>query len=326
MPLQPKKMTETMPQNKESAPVFLHALVFCLFAVSVMTLGLVAYELSIPSESQVAAPATVVDPFASVELEAQAAIVLDMESGEILYEKNSDVQLPLASLTKIPLALAVSEALPLDAVVSIPYYTSAAGGSDSLSQGEEWRVQDIIDYTLIASSNDGAEILAGLANSGIQELHPEAPLETATLWRMNEIAKDLNLNQTYFLNVSGLDLSGTFAGAYGSARDMAALFAYAAASNPSLFSATARDGILLTSSNGETRSALNTNSAQGAISGLIMGKTGTTDLAGGNLAVVFDIGLSHSIVAIVLGSSEEGRFQDIQKLASRARQSIAIAP
>jgi D-alanyl-D-alanine carboxypeptidase len=54
-----------------------------------------------------------------------------------------------------------------------------------------------------------------------------------------------------------------------------------------------------------------------------MGKTGTTDLAGGNLAIVFDIGLAHPITAVVLGSSERGRFTDMRKLVETARKAVA---
>ena len=53
-----------------------------------------------------------------------------------------------------------------------------------------------------------------------------------------------------------------------------------------------------------------------------MGKTGLTDLAGGNLAVVFDVGLAHPVVAVVLGSTEYGRFEDMQKLVTTARKAI----
>jgi D-alanyl-D-alanine carboxypeptidase len=56
-----------------------------------------------------------------------------------------------------------------------------------------------------------------------------------------------------------------------------------------------------------------------------MGKTGFTDLAGGNLAIVFDVGLAHPVVAVVLGSSEEGRFSDMQKLVDRARRFVVGA-
>ncbi len=273
-----------------------------------------------------AAAAGAVDAFKRISLEAKSAIVVDMQSGQTLYEKNAEVQLPLASLTKVALALVVAEALPLDSIITIPYYASGAGSGAHLLKGERWRVADIIDFTLVESSNNGALILADVANERIRELYPgsdEALPHGATLSRMNELARSLGLSQTYFLNVSGLDLSSTQAGAYGSGRDMAKLFAYAASAQSALFAGTARDGVLLTTANGDGEmSASNTNEAQGAIAGLIMGKTGLTDLAGGNLAVVFDVGLSHPVVAVLLGSSESGRFSDMRKLVETTRKSL----
>ena len=291
-----------------------------------IVLALTVLETPKAPENDVAAASTATDAFVGLELEAKAAIVIDMRTGEILYEKNADAQLPLASLTKVALVLAVADALPLDSIITIPYYASGTGESGHLNKGELWRVQDVIDFTLVASSNGGAEILSNAANSALHERFPESPAISATLWRMNDLAQDLGLHRTYFLNVSGLDLSTSLAGAYGSARDVANLYAYAASSDPSLFAATAKNDVLITEANGaNTQSAVNTNNAQGAIVGLIMGKTGFTDLAGGNLAIVFDVGLAHPVVAIVLGSSEDGRFTDMRKLTERARRSITGA-
>ncbi len=274
-------------------------------------------------ENQEAAAAAGFDAFAGISLEAKAAVVIDVVSGKTLYEKNAEVQLPLASITKVALALVVAEALPLNSTITIPYFASGAASGAQLLKGERLSVADVIDFTLIESSNNGAAILAEAAEPILRERYggaTEAP-HAATIARMNELAQTLGLTQTYFLNVSGLDLSTTQAGAYGSTRDIAKLFAYAASSNPGIFDGTARDGILLTAEDGTHTSASNTNAAQGSIPGLIMGKTGLTDLAGGNLAVVFDLGLSHPVVAVVLGSSEQGRFADMQKLVRAARKS-----
>jgi len=290
--------------------------------VVVVGLSLVAFAAISPvpgAQEQTAAVTAAVDPFADTTIEASAAIVIDTTDGKILYAKNSEVQLPLASLTKVALVLAVAETLHVDSVITIPYYAGGSVSTSHLSKGEEWRVADVIDFTLVESSNNGAEILADVADPRIHERFPDSPSEKTTLWRMNELARRLGLTQTYFLNVSGLDLSETQAGAYGSAHDIAILFAYAASAEPRLFASTAKNGVLLTAPDGVQMSASNTNSAQGAIPGLMMGKTGFTDLAGGNLAVVFDVGLSHPVVAVVLGSSEKGRFTDMKKLVETTR-------
>jgi len=310
------QMTE-LSKRRKLAPIILGV----VFLIGVIT-ALSTIQTPLPPEAQTAAPQPAFDAFAGVSIEGKAGIVIDMATGKVLYEKNADVQLPLASITKVPLVLAVSEVLSLNDVLTIPYYAGGTGDSGFLTKGEKWRVADVIDFTLIASSNNGAEILAEAADPKLRLQYPEASLESATLWRMNSLAKELNLQSTSFLNVSGLDLSESQAGAFGSARDVATLMAYAASSQPSLFAATARDHVLLTAVQGSAQSAENTNDAQGAITGLIMGKTGTTDLAGGNLAIVFDVGLARPIVAVVLGSTEDGRFSDMQRLVSAAQKTI----
>lgn len=273
-----------------------------------------------PAKANMTAAAAASDIFSDIVITAKGAVVVDLENNTTLYAHNPDAQLPLASLVKIPLALVVVESLSPNAVVTIPRDTAPYGSVERLAKGEKWSVKDIIDFTLLASSNVGAEILAEAADNAIRTRYPEAPGGSAALWRMNDLARELGLNHTYFLNVSGLDESSTLSGAYGSARDMATLYAYAASSHPSIFSETARDGILLTSTNGQGETvAYNTNEALDDIPGLIMGKTGITDLAGGNLAVVFEIAPAHPIVVVVLGSTRSGRFEDVRRLVAKTR-------
>lgn len=305
---------------ENSRAIFVPYLVGLALAFGVLGVIFAYSEWKMPAEEVVAVDTF--DAFADVEVAAKAAIVVDLTTGTVLYEKNADAQLPLASLTKVPLVLAVSEVLRGDDTITIPYTTSYIGSAERLERGEVWRVEDLIDYTLIASSNDGAAILAAAANSKVQDRFPTAPEDSATLWRMNSLAADLSLRSTYFLNVSGLDLSPTQSGAYGSARDMAKLFGYAASASASLFASTAAEEMRLTAASGQAAAAVNTNEAQGDITGLILGKTGYTDLAGGNLAVVFDVGLAHPVVVVVLGSTRDGRFMDVQKLVTAARASV----
>jgi len=269
------------------------------------------------------APSQVISiDIASSSLQAHAAFVLDMKSHQILYSLNPDAQLPLASITKVPMALVVSEVLTPDMHITIPVDTAPPGSTERLAKGDTWRVGDVIDFTLAASSNGGAEILADAANDAIHARYPDSPVDNATLWRMNDLAKQIHLNKTYFLNVSGLDESTTQSGAYGSARDTAMLFAYAAQTSPEVFTATTQPSFSLLSINGAKALAINTDKALDAIPGIIMGKTGYTDLAGGNLAVVFEAAPDHPVVAVVLGSTESGRFEDMKKLVSAVQKTI----
>lgn len=263
------------------------------------------------------------DAYSNVSLRAKSVIVLDITSGKTLFERSPDAQLPLASITKVPLAIAVSEVLSPDAAIKITRDTAPLGSAERLAAGEVWRIKDILDFTLVASSNAGAEILAESASPAIRAKYPDAPPVDATLWRMNDLAKDLGLKSMYFINVSGLDESATQAGAYGSARDVATLFAYAAHQWPLVFAGTTKNDLLLTSVRGGSTSAFNTDQALGDIPGLIMGKTGFTDLAGGNLAIVFDVGPARPVVAVVLGSTYTERFDDMRKLVAATFSAVS---
>lgn len=293
--------------------------------VGIATFFLVyAYASERPAESsQVASAVESLSISGDLVIEANSALVVELNTGKILFSKNADAPLPLASLAKVPLALAVSEVLLPDDYIIIPYDTAFTEGGQRLLRGEKWTVRDILHFTLIASSNESAQILADAADAKLHALYPSSVAGEAALWRMNDLVKSLGLAQTHFINVNGLDASETQSGGYGTARDMARLFAYAATVKSNIFAGTTKNGLLLTDTLGGTTSAFNTNQILGDIPGLIMGKTGFTDLAGGNLVVVFDAGLSQPVVAVVLGSSKDGRFRDMRTLVSAARASIS---
>ncbi len=267
-----------------------------------------------------AAQATPSENFTSLSLQAGSVYVYDATDDRELFAKNPSAQLPLASLTKVMLALVVAEVLKPEDIVTITKEAVERGGG-GLTWGEAWKARDLIDYTLVTSSNTGAEALADAANSLLLEKYPNDSQLNASVWRMNALAAQLGLHETYFINVTGLDESPTQAGAQGSAKDIASLFAYALRTNRELFARTAESDILLGPNNFPERDAHNTNMALVDIEGLVMGKTGTTDLAGGNLAIAF-YEKGHLLVVVVLGSTPEGRFDDVKALAAAARISI----
>lgn len=318
-----------MVRELSAIPAPSHGKTFGGLAIVLLLFGSIAVALEYNSPSrplpigQSASAIIAKDAFADISLTAKSALVEDLVSHKTIFSRNPDIQLPLASLAKVVLVLAVSESLSSNAIVSIPFDTAPRGSAERLARGEKWRVKDIVDFTLVASSNAGADILASIADKPIRERFTNATEGEAALWRMNRIAKELGLAHTYFLNVNGLDLSSTLSGAYGSARDMAKLFSYAVAANLPAFSGTSESGLILTSPNGRGKtSAYNTNEAVGDLPGLIMGKTGITDLAGGNLAIVFEVGPGHPVVAVILGSTRDGRFEDMKKIVARTQQAI----
>jgi D-alanyl-D-alanine carboxypeptidase (penicillin-binding protein 5/6) len=294
-----------------------------LTGMALVTAYLPPFDISAPEVQVAAAHSTQPDAFAGIELTGKGVYVVDGTNDRVLYSKNPDAQLPLASITKVMLALAVAEVLPMDGTVIISREAVEKGGG-GLTYGEEWKVRELLDYLLIASSNTAAEALAEAAEEGIRAKYPEAPAERIVIWRMNKFAKDLGMKSTYFLNPSGLDESITQAGALGSAKDVATLFSYALRTNRELFAGTSREFATLGPINGVKRDVHNTNAALMNIPHIYMGKTGLTDLAGGNLAIAYDAGENHPVVVVVLGSSQDGRFSDVTKLVETTQ--VALTP
>ncbi len=254
------------------------------------------------------------NPYNRLFIEADAAIVWDILNKEALYKKNEEAQLPLASLTKVMTALLAQELLPKGYVVTIGGDAIAQEGDTGLFRGERWKVSELIDFTLISSSNDGATALAS-AVSGIQNIkksNNSPPLPFFKL--MNIRAKEIGMEQTFFVNESGLDINQEISGAYGSAQDLATLFEYILATSPEFFEGTRRASYNVVSYDSIVHNIKNTNEYVQSFPGIVASKTGFTDLAGGNLAVVFEIGPMHPIAIVVLGSTQEGRFKDVSRL------------
>ncbi len=305
---------ERIPHERELGPVLpmpmIVTLVFCLALLG----GALWFGGGLPALPDTAnQTASVAQSIINVPIQARAAIVYDAKTQRVLFAKNVDAQLPLASLTKVMLSLVAVETLRSDAHVQITPEALSAEGDTGLRVGESWALQDLIDATLIPSSNDGAQALAFAIGNGDM-----APAVSA----MNKHARELAMTQTYFLNTTGLDESPTMAGAFGSARDYAKLLSYIVERQPTVLDGTTRDGMLLASEGGTPITAVNTNEALGQIPGLIGGKTGLTDLAGGNIAVAFDADLGHPIIIVVLGSTQEGRFDDVRTLVRSAREAL----
>jgi D-alanyl-D-alanine carboxypeptidase len=289
--------------------------IFIVFSASALGFAVSAYNVE-PQRNTAAAVSFLLSP-QEVSITARAAVVYDVQTGTFVYVKNENAQLPLASITKLMLAVVVAETLRTDHVVTISPEALAREGDSGLIEGEGWLLQDLIDFTLIESSNDGAEALAREAGAyaGVSGKTGTA----ATLIRMNEKAKELGLSQTYFLDPSGLDESVSLAGAYGSAIDIARLLMYVTQNHLIVVEGTARDNKILNSLGGNVHEVYNTNDALGEIPGLIAGKTGFTDLAGGNLAVAFDAGINRPVIVVILGSTKEGRFDDMKTLVRATR-------
>lgn len=148
---------------------------------------------------------------------AKAAILIELNTGQILYEKNIHERLSPASMTKILSTQLVIEAIDkgqikMDDIVTVSEHAASYGGSQVyLETGEQMSVEDLFKCMVIASANDATVALAELV-SGSEELFVQ---------KMNERVKELGLKNTQFVDPTGL--SDFEEGHYSSAYDMAML-------------------------------------------------------------------------------------------------------
>ncbi len=261
-----------------------------------------------------------VHPFENTALAAKAAYVWDITNQKALYKKAETQQLPLASVTKLMTALVAHEVLDEADYVPINEMSVRQDGDSGLASGEVFDRLTLSDLVLMSSSNDGAFALAAAAGN---ILIPETGAHTFVN-AMNIRAKEIGLNETYYKNPTGLDISLTEAGAYGSARDMAFLMEYIIKNQPDILTFTRDDQARVYSQTGEFHDAENTNYYVDEIPGLIGSKTGYTDLAGGNLVIAFDAGLNRPIAAVVLGSTQHERFTDMMKLVKETQAYVEL--
>ncbi len=301
-------MIDFIKHNKDAvlATISTLALVF-VFVMSVKAMQ--PYEKAVAS----AAPAieTKEKIFPKVEIEASSAVVYDSTSKQFIFQKNPDALLPLASITKLFLSIIINEFMDPSEVIKLTPEDIATEGYSFLDAGNMWRVGDLLRFTLFVSSNDGAAALA-------RKLSKDTKVNFLTL--MNSLKEELDLDRVSFFNPSGLDLSDTFSGAYGSASDVAKATSYVVTKYPETANVTTKTKYIFHDLSGNVYEVKNTNPYIESIFGATFSKTGFTDLAGGNLAVAFELEPGHNIVIVVLNSSKEGRFEDVLKLYNATLQ------
>ena len=255
-------------------------------------------------------------PFDVMRVEAEAVAVYDVYKDTFIYVHNADKVRPLASLTKIMTGLVAYESADGNQAVTITPYAIETEGDSGLFANETWRLSDLLSFTLVSSSNDGADAIAATIGSlwdiephtTDEYLHVEQFVDT-----MNRRAEEIGMTATQFTNPSGLDERGSYGG-LGTAEDVARLLAHTWRYAPDTLTDTTEPTRTYVSTDGFVHTATNTNGYVHALQGLLGSKTGYTEEAGANLAVIYDAGLNHPVVIVVLGSSREGRFTDVSNL------------
>jgi len=243
-------------------------------------------------------------------LVAKAAIVYDPQTKRVLYEKNGYASLPLASLTKLVTATAILDRATGNPTITITkddLVKNGAVADGNFRQGDKIKLNDLLEIGLAASSNDAIRAAARTLGATYTDA-------------MQATVFSLGISDMEFSNGTGLDVINTVAGAYGSAYDMALITANFAAKYPQYFNLTQKAAVTISAGAGSVISADATTIPLQDLPGLRGAKTGYTDLAGGNIAAIFDLELGHPLVIIVLGSTQTARFTDTKILLTAARE------
>ena len=232
---------------------------------------------------------------------AKAGVLMEESSGTVIYEKNMNEKMSIASLTKMMGMILIMESLEdgtikLDEKVKVSQNASGMGGSQIwLSTGEEMMVSDLIKGIMMASANDGivcmAERLAGTEEKFVE--------------KMNEKAKELGLKNTNFVNASGLDEENHYSTAY----DLA-IVAKELISHEKILEFTSIYEDYLRKDTTNPFWLVNTNKLVKTYQGADGLKTGMTDNAGYCMAVTAKRN-NMRLIAIVLGE-ENGKVRNLE--------------
>ena len=278
-------------------------LCFWLFALAFGTAE--GRGVAVQTELPTAAPAAVedvpvVDAAAQpqLSLNCRAAILVDQDTGTVLYEKNADEQVPIASITKVMTLLLTFEAihngqLTLETTVPVSEHAYHMGGSQIwLEPGEQFTLDEMIKAICVSSANDAAVAVAELVGGS----------EPAFVERMNARAAELGMEHTTFHNACGLDTEGHLS----TARDVAVMSCQILNTCPEVLHYT---GIWTDTLRGGATQLVNTNKLLHRYNGITGLKTGTTGGAGVCIsASAARDGLR--LVAVILGApSSQDRFE-----------------
>ena len=242
---------------------------------------------------------------ADLSVDAKSAILIDYDSGEVLFEQNSDEKVQVASIVKLMTILLTFEEieagnLSLDEMLTTTENASSMGGSQVfIDPFVDYSVEDMLKSVIVASANDASVALAEKI-SGTEE---------AFVKKMNQRAKELGLDDTVYVNASGLPEPGQ----YSTARDVAKLTKEVLLIKDYFnYSTIWMDK--LTHPSGRETEVVNTNKLIRYFKGCDGGKTGSTDEAGYCLTATAERG-GMRLIAVVLGAKDATlRFNETSKL------------
>ena len=253
--------------------------------------GLTEHAPSLSAEITVAPPAHTESTDKALltlgsQLSASGVMIMDLQSGQTLFERNSAVSRPMASLTKLMTALIIVEHHKMNEVVTVPADIKKTIGNDNehLMPGDQFTVGDLLSAMLIISSNDSAVTLARYHSGSVSAFAAE----------MNARAKTLGLAHTSYENPIGLDAPLQNS----TPQDLSWLAMYVLR-YPEIAKRMGTADTQITSLKGTVISLIHTNELLHEDSFVIAGKTGTTDAAGQCLlSVIQENGHRYSVVLL----------------------------
>ncbi len=211
----------------------------------------------------------------SSELYAKAAVLLDGDSGRILYDKNGDMVLPMASTTKIMTCILVLENADLNDIATASSYAASMPDVQlNIQKDEQFYIKDLLYSLMLESHNDSAVCLAEHVGGSVEGFAK----------MMNEKAKEIGCNHTYYITPNGLDAEDENGVHSTTAGDLARIMKYCISDSPKkeqFLEITRTPSHAFTNLKGtRSFSCNNHNAFLNMMEGALSGKTGFTGNAG----------------------------------------------
>lgn len=244
-----------------------------------------------------------------LDIESPSVLLMELNSGKILYEKDADTPRRPASVTKLMTMLLAfekidSEQVSLEDVITVSEHAASMGGSQVyLESGEKQSVEDILKCMIVSSANDAATAMAEYIGGS----------EPTFIDMMNQRAAELGMTNSHFENACGLEAEGHLM----SARDVAILSRELLLNHPSVTNYTTiwMDSITHHTARGDSEFGLaNTNKFLKKYEGANGLKTGYTSAAGFSMSATA-VRNGTTLIAVVMGSkTKDIRYKDAATL------------
>lgn len=205
------------------------------------------------------------------QLYALSAVLMDGDSGRVLYEKNGETPLANASTTKVLTCIVALESAPGDDYVQVSQ--NAVSQSEvklGLQKGEQYYLEDLLYSLMLKSHNDTAVAIAEHCGGTVEGFAR----------MLNRKAKQIGCEDTYFITPNGLDAEDENGKHHTTAKDLALIMRYAIRNRTFLHIAQTRDYTFSEITGKRTFSVHNTNALLDRMKGVLAGKTGYTSQAG----------------------------------------------